>query len=477
MQPWKTNYLLITVLLMLLIQVDHVACWDIQDSGYVYTADIREQEPPLAHHDGIKLKVTQQTVQGLHVALAGSQDLRVTWMTPVNWGIGHLSPMCLYGAKTITSQKARGRSYSYAAGNFSYTLNTAILDLSVIPCPPTSSSSAHCVKVISYQCGDHRYGFSDVYHVRIHPDTAVPLLPGPQFAVVGDMGVPHGLSTINSIAARMGSGKFNASKTDGVQMLLHVGDISYADYYDTKTLNNSWVWVDYMNSLQRVAARVPYMTAPGNHEVQFEFAAYLNWLPMPHSASSSSSPFWFSLDYLGVHLLFFSTEHDFSPNSTQHLWMQEDLKRANENRGQVPWVVVLGHRPLYCSSLVGYDRCHEEGALYRSYLEDLLYKAHVDVVISGHIHHYERSYPVYQGKATQKDFHNPQAPVYIVNGGAGNPEPNDPTFELSVDWRAWYNVTIKTGFLLMTPSRSQLKFDYVFSDSNQVIDSFTITKK
>ena len=58
-------------------------------------------------------------------------------------------------------------------------------------------------------------------------------------------------------------------------------------------------------------------------QAQFDFAAYLNWLPMPNNASGSNSPFWFSFDYLGVHVLAFSSEHDFSPNSTQHRWIQQ----------------------------------------------------------------------------------------------------------------------------------------------------------
>ena len=149
---------------------------------------------------------------------------------------------------------------------FSHTLNTAILDLSVIPCHNSSSSKQSCVKAVSYQCGDKAYGFSKVMRAGIH-DKTVPLAPGPQFAIVGDMGVPHGLKTIDSIAAHMSSSSLYKSDSSGVQMVLHAGDISYADHYDTKNHNNSYVWVDYMNSLQSVAALAPYMTAPGNHEV------------------------------------------------------------------------------------------------------------------------------------------------------------------------------------------------------------------
>ena len=149
-----------------------------------------------------------------------------------------------------------------------------------------------------------------------------------------------------------------------------------------------------MNSLQSVAARVPYLTAPGNHEKQFHFAAYTNWLPMPHEASNSTSPFWFSFDHLGVHVLSFSTEHSLGHGSPQRHWLERDLKRANENRASVPWVVLIGHRPLYCSSVMCRRRCHRDAARYRRHLEDLLHEERVDVVITGHNHQYERSFPV-----------------------------------------------------------------------------------
>ena len=157
---------------------------------------------------------------------------------------------------------------------FAHTLNSAVLDLSVIPCLD-NTATAPCVRALSYRCGDRAYGFSDVLHVQIQ-DKVVPLTPGPKFAIEGDLGVPHGRRTIDTIASRMSKTAVTNGKSGGgsavedkeaVQMLLHAGDICYANHYATKTHNNSYVWVDYMNSMQSVAAKVPYMTTVGNHEV------------------------------------------------------------------------------------------------------------------------------------------------------------------------------------------------------------------
>lgn len=146
-------------------------------------------------------------------------------------------------------------------GMFAKTLNSAVLDLIQIPCGQSANSP--CVRTLWYSCGDKAFGWSQAFELQ-KQDATVLASPGPQIAVVGDMGVPHGLSTIAAIAKRMTS--HNAVDA-GVQLLLHAGDISYADHYERKTDNNSWVWEDYMESLQLVAARVPYMTSPGNHEV------------------------------------------------------------------------------------------------------------------------------------------------------------------------------------------------------------------
>ena len=52
----------------------------------------------------------------------------------------------------------------------------------------------------------------------------------------------------------------------------------------------------------------------------------------------------------------------------------------------------------------------------KAVLEPLLFSAQVALVLSGHVHAMERTYPVYQGAR------NSRGPVYLVLGDGGNRE-------------------------------------------------------
>ena len=48
----------------------------------------------------------------------------------------------------------------------------------------------------------------------------------------------------------------------------------------------------------------------------------------------------------------------------------------------------------------------------------------MDIVQTGHVHDYERTYPTYKGKAMKEranktHYVNPEYPVYVVQGTAG----------------------------------------------------------
>ena len=45
-----------------------------------------------------------------------------------------------------------------------------------------------------------------------------------------------------------------------------------------------------------------------------------------------------------------STEHDFTPGSPMYMWLENDLR--NVDRKKTPWVIIAGHRAMYCSASI-----------------------------------------------------------------------------------------------------------------------------
>jgi len=216
------------------------------------------------------------------------------------------------------------------------------------------------------------------------------------------------------------------------------GDLAYAH-------GHSHVWDNFFNQIQPMAAAVPYMISVGNYEYDYEGTSGSQndpsgvkkpfrppwWngendsggecgLPcalrfqMPgqqgngvlhgsYSNSSSSDedssqavgnpPFWYHFRYASAHFIVLSSEHDVSKGSQQHDWLESLLASKLVDRAVTPWLIVGIHRPLY----VPYPH-HSNRVVARHLrqgIEPLFSKHKVDVVISGHIHSYSRSCPVY----------------------------------------------------------------------------------
>lgn len=202
--------------------------------------------------------------------------------------------------------------------------------------------------------------------------------------------------------------------------IFHIGDIAYDLGGDGGRIGDK-----FLNAIQDMAARVPYMTIPGDHELfsgsrdhyRFRFSTPNSGWPMP------MNQVWYSVDAGLIYFICLSTEvffHDKDNIDMQLKWLEEELTQVNENREKHPWVVALGHRPLYCSVNDVSEDCRKSDSVVRKNFEDIFYKHGVDLYISGHQHLYERTYPVYQNKALGYNSINPKGTIQLIVGSFGN---------------------------------------------------------
>ena len=110
-----------------------------------------------------------------------------------------------------------------------------------------------------YRVGDASGGFSPVHSFRTLDPTAGGTTPL-RIAWVTDMGWGGRSSeTIDKL--------INLTKSEAIDLLIHPGDIGYAD-------GNMAGWDLFLRKIEPIASSIPYLTTPGNHELWFNFDAY-----------------------------------------------------------------------------------------------------------------------------------------------------------------------------------------------------------
>lgn len=158
------------------------------------------------------------------------------------------------------------------------------------------------------------------------------------------------------------------------------------DYWEADWLTRSVVCISYANGKQKIwdrwgqlvqplAAQVPWMVSPGNHEMHYLGTPYLYRFAMPGTTSvlvaypmakrarsyphcirlralpaaqsgGESGNMYYSFNYGNVHVIALDSEA--SSFSAQVEWVKKDLRRVD--RAVTPWIIGFWHRPWYCSS-------------------------------------------------------------------------------------------------------------------------------
>jgi len=241
--------------------------------------------------------------------------------------------------------------------------------------------------VYYYRCGDGAADWSAGSTFRTAPRAGA--FGEIKFAAMGDS--RNGTTTFGRIAA----GAHDAQPA----FTLYTGDA-----VDSGSSPAQWMaWFEAAGPLDSAA---PLMPTLGNHEGNA--ALYFEQFDLPGNER------WYSFDWGNVHVVCLDTETTLGGEQGQ--WLQEDLQAAEANPS-ITWKVVFFHQPPFSSGLG-----HGSNLKVREAWCPLFDRYHVDLVLSGHEHNYERSGPVNfsaSPAALMPDWSD--ARCYVVTGGAGAP--------------------------------------------------------
>lgn len=199
--------------------------------------------------------------------------------------------------------------------------------------------------------------------------------------------------------------------------LLHPGDL-----VDTGTNDSHWTQ-HFFPGMRPLISRVPFYSVLGNHEQNA--SNYYEYVSVP------SPEYYYDFAYGDAHFFMIDTNRNVGPGSEQYRWLDEKLASSDAQ-----WKFACHHHPPYSSDENDYGDLWKQnkstgGDPRARQLAELYEKHGVDVVWTGHIHSYERTWPVREGQAVAKD-----GPIYmIVGGGGGNletPGPYRPFFQNQV---------------------------------------------
>jgi hypothetical protein len=333
-----------------------------------------------------------------------------------------------------------------------------------------------------FECGDFESGLI----VESYFKTLAPI--GYQsyptvFGVIGDIGqTDDSKSTLKYL---------NQDKL--IQMILHAGDLSYADC-------NQTMWDTYGQMIEPVSKRIPWMVGPGNHEIEYNpfttntntktktnpYLAFESRYRMPSDKPAqygtitmnvSINPLtglpyctpsifqsqydygnsFFSFETGLTHIVFLNPYTTTDTNSPQYKWLISDLEMVDRNK--TPWIIIISHCPWYNS-----NKAHQnetQTILMRETFEPVFYKYKVNLVFTGHVHAYERTYSVYANKIDLS------GPTYIVIGNGGNNEGHASTYLEKPEWSAYRNGTQYGYGLLFVKDSDKLEWKWFINIDNK----------
>src|SRR6516162_7030118 len=240
---------------------------------------------------------------------------------------------------------------------------------------------------------------------------------GFRFTSFGDQSVPA------AVGLGLGPWTPNAGyivpAVESLDPLFHLfnGDLCYANVSDAPVPT----WASFFNNNTRSAANRPWMPSAGNHENEVGngpqgYLSYQTRFELPDNGSADFRGNWYAFTVGSIRVIslnnddvclqdggFSGFRRDNVPgyaatgdnpyingysSGQQRAWLERELAMASSS-GDIDWIIVTMHQ-------VAMSSAHFNGAdlgIRENWLS-LFDKYGVDLVVAGHEHHFERSFPV-----------------------------------------------------------------------------------
>jgi hypothetical protein len=240
-----------------------------------------------------------------------------------------------------------------------------------------------------------------------------------------------------------------------------LGDYSYA--------STGTCWFDRIATIDGIT-RISF----GNHEDDSTegFSGYMSHFGLAQT--------YYSFNHQNAHILVMDTDRNsYSSGSSQHNFVTNDLQDASQDPN-IDWIIVYFHKPMYTSP----NSAHSGESSLRSIYHPLFDQYGVDLVLSGHVHNYQRTYPLNYNpsspsnptitNANANDYTDPAGPLFSIigTGGVGfHALSGKSSFVSSQQDDFFGQLDIK-----ITNDGAKLEGKFYRNGDGQILDGFSITK-
>lgn len=213
----------------------------------------------------------------------------------------------------------------------------------------------------------------------------------------------------------------------------------------------------FFPNMHALNSRVPLLPCLGNHEKDAQF--YYDYFSLP------APEYYYRFPYGNLEVFMVDSDRPLSKRSEQYEWLDKALGDS-----KATWKIVMLHKPPYSSDEDDYGDTKEirpMGGDIRQRAAVPLYEKHgVDIVWSGHIHSYERTYPLLEGKPVLKG-----GVTYMITGGGGG------GLEKPGPWRLPFSAKVYSGhhYSLVSVHGAVLRIE-VIDLEGRVFDSIELRK-